>query len=296
MSNRLNKIVPHLWFDREAGEAVDFYVSVFKNSKQKDSSVIDGTSSGKVDIISFEISGQNIIAINAGPFFKFNDSASLFYYCGSEAEIDRIYKLLSENGSIIFPLGKYEWSRKYAWIRDRFGLGWQLDIDDINSNQKIVPSLLFVNEKSGRIKEAISFYTSVFKTSRRLMEVPYGNQPEGTDADLLFAQFSLEGFIFNSMSSNMKHDFDFNESVSFMINCETQEEIDYYWEKLTSGGLEQPCGWIKDKFGVSWQVVPTEIGKLMSSDDKERDERVTAAMMKMKKLDLKILRNAYDNR
>jgi predicted 3-demethylubiquinone-9 3-methyltransferase (glyoxalase superfamily) len=189
-------------------------------------------------------------------------------------------------------LGKYDWSSKYAWVRDRFGLGWQLDIDDINSKQKIVPALLFVNEKSGRIREAVSFYTSVFKTSRRLMEVPYENQPEGKEADLLFAQFSLEGFIFNAMSSNMKHDFDFNEAVSFMINCETQEEIDYYWEKLTTGGEEQPCGWVKDKFGLSWQVIPSEMRKLMSSGDKERDERVRAAMMKMKKLDINILKNA----
>ena len=292
MSGKINKIVPHLWFDRDAAEAIGFYVSVFNNSKLTDSSVIEGTPSGKVDIISFEISGQNIIAINAGPYFRFNDSVSFFYYCGSEAEIDRLYTILSENGSILFPLGKYEWSRKYAWVRDRFGLGWQLDIDEINSDQKMVPSLLFVNEKSGRIKEAVSFYTSVFKTSKRLMEVPYENQPEEKEADLLFAQFSLEGFIFNAMSSNLKHDFDFNEAVSFMINCETQEEIDYYWEKLTSGGQEQPCGWVKDKFGVSWQVIPAEMGKLLSSGNKERDERVRAAMMKMKKIDLNILKKA----
>ena len=295
MSGKINKIVPHLWFDRDAAEAIGFYVSVFNNSKLTDNSVIEGTPSGKVDIISFEISGQNIIAINAGPYFRFNDSVSFFYYCGSEAEIDRLYPILSENGSILFPLGKYEWSRKYAWVRDRFGLGWQLDIDEINSDQKIVPSLLFVNEKSGRIKEAVSFYTSVFKTSKRLMEVPYENQPEEKEADILFAQFSLEGFIFNAMSSNLKHDFDFNEAVSFMINCETQEEIDYYWEKLTSGGQEQPCGWVKDKFGVSWQVIPSEMGKVMSSGDKDRDERVRAAMMKMRKLDLSILKKAYGN-
>lgn len=294
MSNRLNKIVPHLWFESEAFEAVDFYVSVFKNSKLKVSNVIEGTPSGKVDILSFEISGQEITAMNAGPYFRFNDSVSFFYYCGSEAEIDRLYNILSENGSILFPLGKYEWSRKYAWVRDRFGIGWQLDIDDINSKQKIVPTLLFVNEKSGRIREALSFYTSVFKTSRRLMEAPYGNQPEGTEAELLFAQFSVEGFIFNAMSSNIKHDFDFNEAISFMISCDTQEEIDYYWEKLTSGGQEQPCGWLKDKFGVSWQVIPAEMGKLMSPDDKDRAERVTAAMMKMKKLDTNTLKKAYD--
>ncbi|MBK9391578.1 MAG: VOC family protein [Bacteroidetes bacterium] len=278
----------------KAREAVDFYVSVFKNSKKKNSAVIDGTPSGEVNIISFEISGQEITAMNAGPYFSFNDSVSFFYYCGSESEIDRIYKLLSENGSILFPLAKYDWSSRYAWVRDRFGIGWQLDVDDINSKQKIVPALLFVNEKSGRIREALSFYASVFKTSRLIMDAPYGNQAEGTISDLLFAQFSVEGFIFNAMSSNMKHDFDFNEAISFMINCGSQDEVDYYWNKLTTGGQEQQCGWVKDKFGVSWQVVPSEMGKLMASGDKEQSERVMSAMLKMKKLDINTLKKAYD--
>jgi predicted 3-demethylubiquinone-9 3-methyltransferase (glyoxalase superfamily) len=155
---------------------------------------------------------------------------------------------------------------------------------------------LFVNEKSGKIREALSFYASVFKTSRLIMDAPYGNQSDGAISDLLFAQFSLEGFIFNAMSSNQEHDFDFNEAISFMINCDTQDDVDYYWEKLTSGGQEQQCGWVKDKFGVSWQVVPSEMGKLMSTGDKKQSERVMASMMKMKKLDINILKKAFDNR
>ena len=285
-----NKIVPHLWFDKEAAEAIDFYISVFKGSKYLNHSEIEGTPSGKVGLFSFEISGQELAAINACPYFRFNDSVSFFYYCGSEEEIDRIYGRLAENGSILFPLGKYEWSRKYAWVRDRFGIGWQLDIDDINSDQKIVPALLFVNEKSGSVREAIKYYMSVFRTSRLIMEAPVINSEGQAGDDLLFAQFRLENFIFNAMSSPHKHDFDFNEAVSFMIMCRDQEEVDYYWERLGERGEEQPCGWLKDRFGLSWQVVPAELNELMSGNDKGR---VMAAMMKMKKLDISILRKAY---
>ena len=285
-----NKIVPHLWFDKEAAEAIDFYITVFKGSKYLNQSELEGTPSGKVGLFSFEISGQELAAINAGPYFRFNDSISFFYYCGSEEEIDRIYGRLAENGSILFPLGKYEWSRKYAWVRDRFGIGWQLDIDDINSDQKIVPALLFVNEKSGSVREAIKYYMSVFRTSSLIMEAPVINNEGQAGEDLLFAQFRLENFIVNAMRSPHKHDFDFNEAVSFMIMCRDQEEVDYYWERLGERGEEQPCGWLKDRFGLSWQVVPAELNELMSGNDKGR---VMAAMMKMKKLDISILRKAY---
>jgi predicted 3-demethylubiquinone-9 3-methyltransferase (glyoxalase superfamily) len=153
MATSIKKIIPNLWFDKEAMEAVNFYVSVFKDSKIVANSKIEGTPSGSVDIITFELSGQKFMAINAGPMFRFNESVSFFVYCGSESDIVRLYEKLSENGSILMPLGKYDWSGKYAWIKDKFSLSWQLDIDEINSQQKILPSLLFVNEKSGRVKE-----------------------------------------------------------------------------------------------------------------------------------------------
>jgi predicted 3-demethylubiquinone-9 3-methyltransferase (glyoxalase superfamily) len=194
------------------------------------------------------------------------------------------------------PLGKYDWSSKYAWVEDKYGVSWQLDVDPVNSRQKIVPALLFNGAKSLRIKEAINFYTSVFPDSKILLESLYDKSaglPEGT---LLFAQSKLSGYLFNMMSSTMEHGFDFNEAVSFMIHCDSQEEVDYYWEKLTTDGQEQPCGWVKDKFGVSWQVVPSEIDEMMTTNDKVQLGRVTDAMLKMKKFDIEKLRKAYNNK
>lgn len=230
MATSIKKIIPHLWFDKEAMEAVNFYASVFKDSRVVTNSKIEGTPSGSVDIITFELSGQKFMAINAGPIFRFNESVSFFVYCGSESEIVRLYEKLSENGSILMPLGKYDWSGKYAWVKDKFGLSWQLDIEEINSPQKIVPSLLFVNEKSGRVKEALTYYNSIFPESGVIMEAPYDKSANMPDGTLLFAQFRLSDFLFNAMSSTLHHDFDFNESVSFMIYCDTQEEIDYFWK------------------------------------------------------------------
>jgi len=286
------KIVPHLWFDRNAKEAVDFYISVFKNSRHLNHNIIDDTPSGQADIFTFELSGQEFTAINGGPMFRFSQATSLFVYCGSDEEIERLYRQLGDGGTVQFPLGKYDWSPKYAGITDRFGLGWQLDIDDINSKQKIVPSLLFVNENRLRIKEAINLYTSIFPISRIIMEVPYGNDADRMKDNPLFAQFSLSGYIINSMSSTLEHDFGFNEAISFMVYCKDQEEVDYYWEAFTKEGTPGPCGWLKDKYGLSWQIVPEEMSRLMSTADKKQLKRIIAAMMKMSKLDISVLRKA----
>ena len=152
---KIKKIIPHLWYDKEAIKAAEFYISIFPDSKIINISSIHDTPSGSVDIVTFELAGNPFMAINAGPLFKFN------------------------------------------------------------------------------------------------------------------------------------------ESISFMVYCDTQEEIDYYWEKLTDGGLEQPCGWLKDKFGLSWQIVPTVMDEMMSSTDKEKLTKVTQAMLKMVKFDIIELNKAY---
>jgi predicted 3-demethylubiquinone-9 3-methyltransferase (glyoxalase superfamily) len=193
------------------------------------------------------------------------------------------------------PLGKYDWSQSYAWVKDRFGVSWQLDVEDINDSQKIVPSLLFTNEKAAKLKEAVSYYSSLFPDSRVIMEWPWDDSSGMPDGSLLFAQFRLAGYIFNAMSSNIKHDFDFNEAISFMVYCDRQEEIDYYWGKLAEGGAEQACGWLKDRFGVSWQIVPEIMDDMMMNTDRDQLARITQAMFKMVKLDIRKLIDAANN-
>jgi predicted 3-demethylubiquinone-9 3-methyltransferase (glyoxalase superfamily) len=286
-------ITPCIWFDNQAEEAVHFYLSLFENSKinriipySKEGFEYHHKPEGSVMTIEFELNGQSFLALNGGPDFKLNEAISFYVYCGSEERIDFLYEKLSDGGSVIMPLEKYFWSSKYAFIKDKFGLFWQIDIEDINSPQKIVPSLLFVNEKYSKVKEVIDFYTSVFPDSQILMEYP-------AEDYLLFSRIKLNGYLLNCMSGGkMTHNFDFNEALSLIISCDTQKEIDYYWNKLTEGGTEVQCGWLKDKFGVSWQVVPSILNELLI--DKNKSDKVMRRVFEMKKFEIEKLIEASE--
>ena len=299
----MQKITPFLWFDNNAEEAVNFYTSIFDNSDisnitryNEESAKASGQKPGTVMTIAFKLEGQIFTALNGGPHFKINPSISFFVYCESEDKINDLYNKLSEGGFVMMPLDKYDWSPKYAWVQDKFGLSWQLDIDKINNPQKILPALLFVNEKNLRLKEAIKYYISIFNNSQIIMESPYHPSVGLPEDALLFAQFKLSDYLFNAMSSTMKHDFDFNEAFSFIVNCKDQEEVDYYWSKLTSGGgKESQCAWLKDKFGISWQIVPTKLIELLGDPDPVKAQKVMRAMLQMKKIIIEDLEKAYKN-
>ncbi len=210
--------------------------------------------------------------------------------------LKRFITNLSEDGQIIFPLDKYDWSPRYAWVVDKFGLSWQLDVDKINNQQKILPAFLFVNDKVLKVKEAVNYYSTVFPDSKIIMEWPYDKSAGLPDGTLLFAQFKLADHLFNAMSGQGEHKFDFNEAFSFVVNCKDQNEVDYYWNKLTSdGGMESQCAWLKDKFGVSWQIVPTRLIELLGDPDPVKAQKVMTAMLQMKKIIIEDLEKAYEN-
>jgi predicted 3-demethylubiquinone-9 3-methyltransferase (glyoxalase superfamily) len=273
-----NKIYPCIWFDDKAQEAAEFYCSVFNDAKILESNPI---------VTRFEALGTTVMLLNGGPMYKVNSSISFYVYCNNEVEVNRLYDLMREGGSIVMPLDKYKWSEKYAWIIDKYGTNWQLDISTINSPQKIVPTMLFANEKMTLVKECLDHYKDVFVNSSILIESPY---PPGTgvpEETLLFAQFKLNGYILNAMSSTIKHDFDFNPGISFVIECDDQEEIDRYWYRLGQDGKYEMCGWLSDKFGISWQIVPSILSELMN--DPARGQRVINAFLQMQKFDIQTL-------
>jgi predicted 3-demethylubiquinone-9 3-methyltransferase (glyoxalase superfamily) len=139
-------------------------------------------------------------------------------------------------------------------------------------------------------EEAANFYTSIFKNSKIKNISRYGEAGPRPKGSVLVVNFELDGRSFQALNGGPM--FKFTEAISLVVNCETQEEVDYYWEKLTQGGQESQCGWLKDKFGLSWQVVPTALGKLISNPDKEKANRVMQALMKMVKIDIKTLEDA----
>lgn len=306
MATIKQKITPNLWFDRQAEEAAKFYTSIFKNSRvgnitraSKAGFEIHGLPEGTVMTIEFEIEGQKFIALNGGPLFKFTPAVSFLVACNTREEVDAIWEKLSEGGTALMELGEYPFSEKYGWTQDRYGLSWQvMFMGDRRMEQKITPTLLFVGEQCGKAEAAINFYTSVFNHAKIGDILRYG-KGEGPDKEgtIKHAAFTLENQGFAAMDSALKHDFTFNEAISFMVECKTQEEIDYYWEKLTAdGGQESVCGWLKDKFGVSWQVAPSILDEMLRDHDKEKVERVTNAFLKMKKFDIGELKKAYEGK
>jgi predicted 3-demethylubiquinone-9 3-methyltransferase (glyoxalase superfamily) len=152
---------------------------------------------------------------------------------------------------------------------------------------------LFVNDKVLKVKEAVNYYSTVFPDSKILMEFPYDKSAGLPDGTLLFAQFKLAGHLFNAMSGMGEHKLDFNEAFSFVVNCKDQEEVDYYWDKLISdGGQESMCAWLKDKYGVSWQIVPTKLFELLTSKESGKSQRVMQKVLGMKKLIIEELEKA----
>lgn len=297
----MSKIVPHLWFDKEAREAADFYCSAFPNSAVTSSTVLRNTPSGDCDLISFNLAGQPFMAISAGPLFKFNPSISFILNFDpskgrSREDLEALWEKLLPGGSVLMPLDQYPFAPLYGWMQDKYGLSWQLILSNPSGEERpfITPALLFVGEVCGKAEEAQEFYVSVFGNARRgeVMPYPAGMEPE-REGTLMYSDFMLEGQWFVAMDSGYKHDFAFNEAISFLVYCDTQAEIDHYWTKLSAVPEAEQCGWLKDKYGLSWQIVPTAMDAMMQDPDQGRVDRVSQAVLKMKKLELAELHRVY---
>lgn len=294
----MQKITPFLWFDGKAEEAIKLYTSVFKNSKIVSISYWgDGSPFPKEQVMnaSFELDGQQFYAFDAGPQFKFNPSISFFVVCETEHETNAVWQKLIEEGKPLMALDKYDWSVKYGWLQDRYGISWQISQGKISEvGQKFTPSLLFTGEQHGKAEAAINFYTSIFDNSSITGILKYTAGDKDAEGTVKHAQFSLNKQVFMAMDSSQPGPLKFNEAISLFVNCETQNEIDYFWDKLTAGGgQESMCGWLKDKFGVSWQIVPPVLVELLSDKDPVKAGRVMQAMMQMKKIIIADLHKAH---
>ncbi len=278
----MNKtIYPCLWFNNEAKQAAEFYCSVFSDT------VI--TTENPM-VVTFESAGQKFMCLNGGPKFTFNPSISFFVFFKNIKEINKTWKNLLKGGSALMPIDKYDWSTRYGWVKDQFGITWQLSLGDMwEVSQKFSPALMFTGKQHGKAEQAIQFYTSVFECSTVTGIMRYDKREKESDVSVKHAQFKLSNHAFLAMDSILQDDFSFNEAISFVVECETQEKIDYYWNKLTDGGEESQCGWLRDKFGVSWQIVPSILEKLMS--DPSKSDRIINAFLKMKKFEIEKLVN-----
>jgi len=303
----MKQIIPHLWFDKEAREAATFYVSAFPGSRITQTTTLHDvpSPSGDCDVLSFELSGQPFMAISAGPLFKFNPSISFFVNFDpsrnedARGSLDALWEKLSRGGTALMPLDKYPFSEHYGWIQDRYGLSWQLILSNPRGQPRpeIMPSLLFAGPVAGRAEEAVDFYASVFKTSSRGITARYGKgQEPDKEGTIMFSDFMLDGQWLAAMDSAREHRFAFNEAISLLIPCATQAEIDHYWTRLSADPEAEQCGWLKDRFGVSWQVWPAVMGEMMKKGTPEQIARLTTAFLPMKKFDIEKLVEAFDGK
>lgn len=308
-------IVPHLWFDTQAVEAAEFYASVFPGGKVIHTGKLHDTPSGDCDLVSFSLWGQQFEAISAGPLFKFNPSISfivnfdpLFYgVCDSaktaawEAQA-ALWENLCDGGKVMIPLGRYPFSESYGWVQDRYGVSWQLILTRPEGERRppIVPAMMFTTnndiDNCGKAEAAVNFYLSIFRDSAMGGLLRHGPEQGEFEGTVMFSDFAVGDFYIAAMDSPGEHDFTFNEAVSFIVYCQDQADIDDYWNKLNADPDGGQCGWLKDPYGVSWQVVPAAMHDMLYKGSREQVDRVMAKALSMKKFDLGILQAAFEGR
>jgi predicted 3-demethylubiquinone-9 3-methyltransferase (glyoxalase superfamily) len=287
-------IVPCIWCDANAEEAVAFYLSVFPDSEELRRSHYPTTNlaafqqsmAGEVLNIYFAIGGFRFTALNAGSEFRPNPMLSFIVNfdpsrdANARDELDRAWQGLTDDGDVLMPLDEYPFSKHYGWVRDKYGVSWQLMLTNPEGEPRpfIIPSLMFANANVNRGSEALAFYTSVFPDARAGTVVPWPSDQDAVKAgSIMFGEFAVGDEWFALMDSPAMHEFDFNEGLSLLVECSDQAEIDDLWGKLSHVPEAEVCGWCKDPFGVSWQVAPVNVEDFLVDTG-------FAAMMTMKKI------------
>lgn len=298
----IGPIVPCLWFDDQAEAAAALYTKTFPNSRVVATSRYPESYDnpgqkprGSVLTVELEVAGQRFTALNGGPQLVINPSISFFFHADSEAQTRTIFQGLANGGKVLMEIGAYRWSACYGWVQDRFGVSWQVMLGASATGARVVPCLMFTDKVHGRALEAMEFFDKALPNGKILGVERYakGEGPEGT---VKHGRFTVVGQELVAMDSHVANDFGFNEAVSLQVMCDTQAEVDRVWAALCDGGREGPCGWLTDRFGLSWQVVPSAIARWMASTDVAARDRAFASILTMKKLDIATLEAAFEGR
>jgi predicted 3-demethylubiquinone-9 3-methyltransferase (glyoxalase superfamily) len=298
-----NKIVPCVWLDGQAEQAAASYVRIFPGGRitatsryPESSDNPGGRPRGSVLTIEIEVAGHRFTLLNGGPHFVLNPSISFFVHVDGSDEADGLFAALADGGQVLMPLDAYPWSPRYGWTQDRFGVSWQVMAGRRPpGGATIVPCLMFAGPQHGRAEEAMRAYAGIFPDGR-VVEVSRYAAGEGPETSVKHGRFALAGQDLVAMDSHLAHGITFNEALSLQIMCEDQATLDRYWGALGAGGEHGPCGWLKDRFGLSWQVVPTAMARWMAGDDAAARDRAFAAMLTMGKLDVAALERAWAGR
>ena len=276
-----NSIYPCIWCDNNAREMADFYCGTFPETRLLEENPV---------VVMLEMFGQKLMLLNGGDIFRPTPSISLMFLTMSETEVAEIWQRLSVDGMMMMPLDSYPFSPQYGWVEDKYGVSWQLYTasDPSHIVQKIVPTLMFTGAQNGRATEAATLYTSLFPHSAIRGIMHYDAQSGEPVTSVQHGEFMLDDYLLMMMDSGYDHQFNFTEGLSLVVECNDQQEIDSYWNTLTSnGGEESQCGWLKDRYGISWQIVPNQLAKWM-----EMSPKVMEIVLTMNKLDINRLQEA----
>lgn len=297
------RIAPCLWLDDQAEEAAAFYAEVFPATHlgavaryPEGFDNPSGKPRGSVMTVEIDIAGLPFTLLNGGPQFRPRHAISFFLHTHSLDETERIALALGEGGRYLMELAAYPWSPRYAWVEDRYGVSWQVMLNaDAAEGQRVQPSLLFSGDVFGRAEEALTYYASVFPEGE-LVSVQHVEEPAEGAGSLMYGLARLAGQELVAMDSALDTEAAFDEGVSLQVLCDSQAEVDRFWDALSAGGEEGPCGWLKDRFGVSWQVVPTPMMEMLAATEGRGAgyERAFKAMLEMGKLDIAALQAAYE--
>ena len=297
----MQKIIPHVWCQGTAEEAVAFYQDALPECVLASSSRYPAEGlpdfqrkfAGQLLTAELRIGDYHVILINAGEEYLPNPALSFFLNFDPSRDSDartslhKVWHRLSEGGTALMPLGEYPFSEYYGWVQDRFGVSWQLMLTNPDGAPRpfVVSSLMYCGPAQNRAAEALDFYTATFDDAALGTVVPYpeptGPAPAGA---IMFSDFSISGEWFAAMDSGVEQPFTFTPGVSLAVQCRDQEEIDHLWAALSKHPEAEACGWCMDEFGVSWQIVPQDMGDLMQHPGAHQ------RMLEMKKLSIAGLR------
>lgn len=301
------RIVPCIWLDDQAEAAASFYRSAFPDARVDAVARYPRTGDnpskrppGSVLTVDLTLAGQRLTLLNGGPAFKPNPSVSFHVHLPDGAAVDALHARLAEGGQELMPLGAYPWSPRYAWLNDRYGVSWQLMARPEGRARPdapapaVVPALMFAGPHHGRARAAIAAYVAAFPGSRVRHLEAFGEGEGGDPGSVKQAVLDLQGQTLVAMDGGAFHAFGFDEGATLQAFCADQDEVDRLATALAAdGGEEGPCGWVRDRFGLWWQVVPEALTSWLASVDADARDRVFRALLPMRRLHVATLERAF---
>lgn len=276
----MQRIVPNIWSNREADEAAAFYLKAFPEARVVEKTTYPSEGlldfqeefAGQTLTVTIEINGYRLTLINAGDEFSPNPSVSFFlnfdpaFRADARGDLDRVWQSLSRDGSVFMELGEYPFSKRYGWVEDKYGVSWQIMLTDPAGEERpfILPCLMFSGEAQNKATEAVDFYLSVFPDARLGTRVTYPQAQGPAEAGaVMYSDFQLYGEWLTAMDSGAEQSFNFGAGVSLQVNVSGQAELDRIWGSLSAVPEAEQCGWLSDRYGLSWQITPDNLEELM---------------------------------